>query len=64
MSFWSLLLPRDVRNHISSYLDQDNEWYPVINYKKYLIKYVAKKYDKNNVIKYMTNLQILDMQFS
>ena len=59
MSSWSLLLPRDIRNKISSYLDQYNSYYPVINYKKYLIKYVAIKNDTYNDIKYMTNLQQL-----
>ena len=59
MSIWTELLPRDIRNHISSYLDQYNKYYPVINYKKYLIKYVAIKNDTYNDIKYMTNLQQL-----
>ena len=57
---WSFLLPRDIRNQISSYLDQYNKYYPVINYKKYLIKYVAKYFDTDKELKYLTNLQHLD----
>ena len=61
---WSFLLPRDIRNQISSYLDQYNKYYPVINYKKYLIKYVAKYFDTDKELKHLTNLQHLNCGFN
>ena len=61
---WSQLLPRDIRGYITSFLDQYDKYYPVINYKKYLIEYCAEKDDTDNELKCMTNLQILHCEWN
>ena len=64
MSSWSLFLPRDIRNYISSYLDQYNEFYPVIDNKKFLIEYYAEDIDTDKNIKDIINLQKLYCEYS